>query len=59
MPAGVTVVGTDENLSGCTLLVEAVDGTSDYLSIKVTNPTGTETWRWMAHVDGVEAVYGI
>ena len=58
-PTVPLTVGTDDNLAGCGLLIEAVDATADYLSIKVTNPTGTEVWRWMAHVEGVEMVYGI
>ena len=58
MPAGVTPVCPDENLSVCGLTIDRND-TGDYLSIMVTNPTGAEIWRWVAHVEGVEAVYGI
>ena len=57
MAAGVLPVVADENLYGCALLIDRNDA-GDYLSIKVTNPSSSEIWRWTAHVEGLELAYG-
>jgi hypothetical protein len=48
-------VGTDTAAS--TSLAVTADDTGDYLSIQPTGIT-SEVWRWTAHVEAVETVYG-
>lgn len=61
MSAGVFPMVADDNSYGCTLSITATDSAgagTDWLSIKVTNGTTGGTWRWNAHVQGLEIGYG-
>ncbi len=55
----VSTLGTDDNFYSVPAPIITANDGLDYLSIMVTNPTGSEIWRWMAHVEGVEMAYGI
>lgn len=50
-----STVGTDD-AAGTSLAITA-DDTNDALEIAVTGIT-SETWRWVAHIEGVEIAYG-
>jgi hypothetical protein len=50
-----STVGTDY-AAGTSLAITA-DNTNAALQIAVTGIT-SETWRWVAHVEGVEIAYG-
>jgi hypothetical protein len=51
----VNTIGTDET-AGTSIAITA-DDTNDALQIAVTGIT-SETWRWVAMVEGVEMAYG-
>lgn len=53
----VETIGTDiEDSAGCDVAITA-DNTNDALQINVTGIT-SETWRWVAVVEGLEIAYG-
>jgi len=50
-----STIGTDD-AAGTSIVITA-DDTNDALQIEVTG-IASETWRWVAHVEGVEIAYG-
>jgi len=53
----IDTVGTDVEDNAATDVAITADNTNDALDISVTGIT-SETWRWVAVVEGVEVAYG-
>jgi len=53
----VETIGTDHEDNASTDVAITADNTNDSLEITVTG-IGAETWRWVAHVEGLEIAYG-
>lgn len=54
----VETIGTDIEDNAATDVAITADNTNDALQINVTGIT-TETWRWVAVVEGLEIAYGV